>query len=336
MSDNSTESAAPEHVVTDDSAPDEFDHAMDEFASGQTPPADQAAGGNAVDPNETGDHGDAPLGSDQEAGVSSTVAGAAPPAGDQSTDIWANAPAELRQAYQDLARDSQYRLNAVKGRLSAADRELDRLRREQQSRQPEPQLQGKNEPTPEGDRNDPFNPDKLAQLREDYGEVAGPLVDMIEALKGNVDQLRKPVEQIGQERQIAESDAQAQLLASKHPDWQQVTNDDRFLGWYEAQPTFVKAALERNANTIVDGQEASFVLDLFKRDIGIGAQPQPVPAQQETGSTAGRLSDRRQRQLDAARDAASNGGQPAAAGVPDDFDAAMDAYAAKADSARRR
>jgi hypothetical protein len=72
----STESGAQEHV--NDDAPDEFDLAMDSFASGQTPPADQAAGTEAADPNDTGSESGTPPGSGEEAGVSDQTAGAAP------------------------------------------------------------------------------------------------------------------------------------------------------------------------------------------------------------------------------------------------------------------
>ena len=325
----STESNTQEHANGD--APDEFDLAMDSFASGQTPPATTAAGIGAADPNDTGSKDETPPGSDQEAGVIPQAAGAAPPAGDQSNDIWANAPPELRDAYDSLKRDSDYRLSAVKGRLSAADRELARLRSEQ-NRQPDNQQQQGGGPS--SDQADPFNPEKLAQLREEYGEVAGPLVDAIEALKGSVDQMRAPVEQIEHERETAQYDAQVQLLAGKHPDWGTAFKRPEFVGWFEEQPQFIKAAIERNANFIVDGQEAATVLDLFKRDIGAAAPPpQSQTGQQQTDT---RLSDRRARQLDAGRDAASRGGQSAAAGVPDDFDTAMEAYAAQADQGRKR
>jgi hypothetical protein len=325
----STESGAQEHV--NDDAPDEFDLAMDSFASGQTPPADQAAGTEAADPNDTGSESGTPPGSGEEAGVSDQTAGAAPPVGDQSTsDIWANAPAEYREAYEAFKRDSDYRLSATKGRLSAADRELARLRSEQNR---QPGIQQQQDGGKSSNENDPFNPEKLAQLREEYGDVAGPLVDAVEALKGDVDQLRRPVAEMEQGQHMARYQEQVDTLAIKHPDWETAFRHGGFAGWYEQQPQFIRQAIERNANEIVDGQEAALVLDLFKQSIGAGQQP---PLRQEQNDTNARLSDRRARQLDAGRDAASRGGQSAAAGVPDDFDTAMEAYAAQADAGRKR
>ena len=329
MSGLEQESGAPGQAASD--GPDEFDLSMDEFASGKTPPADRAAGDKATDPDDGHkEQGDTPPGS-AEAGASTTAAGAAPLAGDQSDDIWANAPEPLRNAYAAIQRDYEYKLSAAKGRLSAADRELDRLRREQQTRQTEPTgSEGQGGQAANAD--DPFNPQKLAQLREEYGEVAGPLVDMIDALKGKVDQIAQPVQQLQQSQSEAAAIAQVQTLQTRHPDWQQTVSDDRFRGWYEQQPQFIRTAIERNANGIVDGQEAAHVLDLYKQAIGAGSPP--PSQQQDTGQS--RLSDKRQRQLDAARDAASGGGQAATAGIPDDFDAAMDAYAARADARGRR
>lgn len=328
MSGISTES--PQQVIVNDDGPDEFDVAMDAFASGTKPPAD-AMGAGAVDPNGAGNDDDTLPGSDQEAGVSEPAAGAAPPADDQSTtdDIWANAPPELKQAYEASQRDAEYRLNSIKGRLSASDRELARLRAAQQARQPEPSRTGNDN----GGKN-PFDPEAMTKLREEYGEIAGPLLDMMDALRGNVDQLKQPVAVIEQEQQLAQYNQQVEALEAQHPDWQTAFGNEAFPAWLEKQPAMVRSAIERNANSIVDGQEAAYVLDLFKRDIGAGSTPPPPPGQQQQDQN--RLSERRQRQLEAGRDAASRSGQSATSGVPDDFDSAMDAYAAKADAGRKR
>lgn len=330
MSGNSTESATQD-MISDD-GPDEFDVAMDAFASGTEPPADNAAGHGGTDPNEgQGDDTQQP-GSEQEAGVSEPAAGAAPPADSQSTDIWASAPEEYRTAFENYKRDSEYRQSSLKGRLSASDRELARLRASQQTQQPSRQS---GDDSGASDENDPFNPQRMAQLREEYGEVAGPLLDMVDALKGNVDQLRAPVAVIEQEQQLAQYHNQVDALATKHPDWQTAFSNEAFPAWLEQQPALIRTAIERNANTIVDGEEAALVLDLFKRDIGAGQTP-PPPTPQKDQQDQNRLSDRRQKQLEAGRDAAIRGGQAATAGVPDDYEAAQDYYAAKADADRKR
>lgn len=320
-------------AVSTDEGPDEFDLAMDELASGTTPPADDAAGQVAVDPSDDASGGtDLPPGSDAEAGTSGQAAGTEPPAGDQSTDIWANVPEEVRAAHRAALRDQELRYNSVVGRLSAADRQLAQLRREQQP----PAQEGQPQPAPQqqGGGADPFSGDTITRLREDYGEVAGPLVDMIAALKGKVDQLEAPVQQIGQERHAAQLNAQEQFLAGQHADWLEVAKDERFHGWVQTQPRFIQEALNRNANAIVDGQEAARIIGMFKQEIGAGATPPPPPAPAADPAPTPQLDPRRQRQLLNGRDAGKPGA-PVTSGIPDDFDSAMEAYIAKAESAGR-
>ena len=75
----------------------EFDKAVDGFilASEQPSPAD--AGETDQNPDMPGQIVEQP-GSEPEARDSDPVGGEAPPAETQSTDIWANAPAELKAA----------------------------------------------------------------------------------------------------------------------------------------------------------------------------------------------------------------------------------------------
>ena len=180
---------------------------------------------------------------------------------------------------------------------------------------------------------DPFSEEKIKRLREDYGEVAGPLVDMIEALRGKVGQLEPSVQQIGQERHQAALSAQEQLLANEHTDWLDVVKDERFHGWVQTQPRFIQEAIVRNADDIVDGHEAARIIGMYKTEIGAVPVTPPNPTPTPTPTPA--LDAKRQRQLENGRDAGRQGNGPVANGIPDDFDAAMDAYVAKAERAGR-
>lgn len=312
-------------------APDEFDLAMDEFVSGDAPPADVAAGKDVNDPNDAPDPADTPPGSTPEAGQPPQAAGAPPPASEQSTDIWANAPADLREAHQAALRAADDRFNSVRGRLSTADRQLAQLRAQQGRPDPAPVQEGTGQ-QPQGQPENPFKSEAITKLREDYGEVAGPLVDMMEQLYGEVSRLKQPVQQLGQERHEAHLTQQESLLATRHADWQTTVQDPRFGGWVQSQPRFVQEALSRNADNIVDAEEAASVLDMFKVAIGAGATPPPPPPPTPTPDPQVQsLDSRRQRQLDAGKDAGRSGAAPSVSGIPDDFDAAMEAYIAKAD-----
>lgn len=307
-------------------APDEFDLAMEEFASDDTAPADAAAS-VVDDPTAPAPQGDAQPGSTQEAGQPAQAAGATPPASDQSTDIWASAPLELREAHQAAVRDQELRYNSVRGRLSAADRQLAQLRGQQGGSAPQSEGTGQ---APQGQPENPFQSETMTRLREEYGEVAGPLVDMMEQMWGKLSTLEQPVQQLGQERAAAHLNQQEELLSSQHSDWQTVVADERFGGWVTTQPRFVQEALARNADSIVDAEEAASVIGMFKATIGAGATPPPPPPPPPNPQVQN-LDNRRQRQLEAGKDAGHGGAAPMASGIPDDFDTAMDAYIAKAE-----
>ncbi len=313
-----------DQAVTD--GPDEFDLAMDELASGTPPPADKAAG-EMSDPGEPDDKVDTPPSSGQPEERQDPVAGTPPPAGAPSTDIWANAPAELREAYQTAMREADTRFDRLRGKLSTSDRQLAELRASQGRAPAREQEPG---PAPaEQPASDPFESDAIKKLREDYGEVAGPLVDLIQTLSGEIQSLKAPVQQMGQERYQAEIGAQASILADQHPDYEACVNDPRYSEWAESQPQMVRDAIARNAKAIVNGEDAAMVIGMFKASIGAGTPPPPPPPPPPPNPQPSAIEQRRQRQLEAGRDGGQGNAAPASSGVPDDFDSAMDVYMAR-------
>lgn len=310
---------------------DDFDKAFDEIASGNAEaPADEAGDDDEADPVPEAD-GEASPPADQAAGEEANVAGDEPPASaEPSDDIWANAPPELRAAREQELRNINFRLQSANGRVSALHRKLN----EQNAQQPgqdggaAPANAGGGAAQPSGD--DAADP--LAKLVEDYPEIGGPIAEMITGLKEQITQLSQPVASIAEAQQVTEKAKQYGILADRHPDWQQLAQDDRWGGWIETQPRAVQEAFARNVD-VSDGQEAAWVLDLFKRDMGITApapQPAPTPSPSPTPTPAPASADqRRQKQLDAGRDGGSGGGPTVTNDLPDDFDAEFDRIQAK-------
>ena len=306
-------------------ADDEFDAAMAEATADEGAPAPAAADLRTDGPADGTDEPPAPGG--EPAAQAPSAAPNAPNGNPDHSDIWANAPAELRQAYERAQRDAELRLKSIQGRQSAADRELQRLRAEHEELQRRLQAnaggeQGKQGGSADGEPAD----DPYKQLVEDYPEIAGPLVENLKAVQAELNQLKQGVGTFEQERQIAYFQQQQELLTQKQPDWQDVLKDDRFGGWLQEQPKPVQDVFERNSQAIVDGNEAAWLVGQFKTALGIG---QGAPPQQQQAN-------RRAKQLASGRDFSGGSGAPVTDSIPDDFDAAMNAFAEQEDARMRR
>jgi hypothetical protein len=289
-----------------------------------TPADDVAVTGWEGDQQQSADDNPAPA-PDAAADTPSADSNASPQ-GSANDDIWATAPAELREAFEKQQRDWDLRLRSANGRVSAFQRQLAQVQQQptqqpaqqqEPNQQQEPQAQA---PAKSGiDLTDP----KYQQMREDFPEVAGPLLDLVESLASRLDQVGKTAGAFEQQQTSQFLATQEQALAEAHPDWQAAATDDRFTGWLQTQPTAIQEAFARNHNAIVDGKDAALVIGMFKQAVGFGAQQQPTP------TPAPSQDPRRQRQLASGRDAGRTG-PAAASGIADnDFESHMDAAIAK-------
>lgn len=290
-------------AATDDKDGDEGEGSADSSA-----PADEAA---ASEQATDGDDNDA-----SQAGTS-------------DSDIWANAPPELREAHEKAVRDADLRYRSSQGRVSALDRELARLRESQPGRQQQ-QGQGRSEEAGQDADTDKGAPSekesRLAALREEYPDVAEPILDEIAELRTELAKVSKTTGAFEQERNQAELTRQESYLTTQHPDWQEAAQDDRFAGWLDQQPTSLKQAFQRNFHGIVDGADAALVIGKFKADVGFNA-----PGSGEHKDTPGQQSDqqtqRRAKQLQGGRDGGGGKTGPVTSGVPDEFESASNYWA---------
>lgn len=263
------------------------------------------------------------------AGATSPTAAPAPAQATPTNDPWSNADPALREAHQTALRDMQLRLDGARGRASGQERELAQLRQrlaqmEAAGNGSQTQAQDSGDNGSGGQAATSDKAQALATLREEYPEVAAPILDELAELRSLVSRLEAPVSQFQQTQFEAAVSAQEQILDAQHPGWLEmiVSDRERFDGWLQAQPKMFQDAYARNADGIVDGVEAAQVIGKFKADLGITAPSNPAPPSPPPAN------DRRQRQIAAGRDAGRNG--PAAAtGIPDDFDAAFEAFASR-------
>lgn len=235
--------------------------------AGQPSPApSNGQGPTDLLPEDVG-QGDAPPGSPA----------AAKPAGEERPaldELWATAPAPLRETFEAeraarLKAENQVRTQD--GRLSAETRRTLQLQSERDAL-----AQRVNASEPE-EKAPVVDDTARAQLRDEYPDVAGPLLDVIGGLEQTVRSLA--ARDASREEQAAANNqlelqrflaAEEQKLAEQHPDWRDTCATPAFADWAKSQPQFVWDGLQRNGNGIVDATEAAAIVQLYKDANGTG------------------------------------------------------------------
>jgi hypothetical protein len=300
-----------------------FEASFAEFASDAKAPAADAADAGQTDPNAGTKVETPPAPAQPGAGTEIAADDAKAPSTEAApTDIWATADPTYRAAYEAAQRDAEHKLSSEKGRVAALQRQLHGLRQQGGGAQQQEQ-------TPSGLK-DLLETDDIKRFREEYGEVAAPVLKILEAQQAALDRITGSVKQVDQDRNDAFLNSQLDAYAAEHPDWASFAVDDRFRPWLQRQPRHIQEAATRNAQEIVDAAEASDVLSRFKLAHGISGQQQPQQQEPLPPPTA---DARRQKQLEASADVRTKGPE-AAAGVPDEFGSAFVAYSQQAE--RRR
>jgi hypothetical protein len=307
---------------------DGFTDAFNQFAAGKEPPPAPDTGGSDDDGEpgdegpEIGGHAPAPAATETPPpdgtppGDAEPDGGGQPPDGDKAPDLWANAPDDLKAEYQKVLKErdeAQHKAQSDANRVAALSRKLSTLQAPASAPQEAPA-----KPTEAQAALD----DKIKQLREDYGDIADPLIELIEAQKAELKTVRTVLTGLSEERQAQVIASEQQALEARHPDWRDIANSKDFSSWLEVQPDNIQRLA-----TSWDARETSVALTLFKSESGMasgqtdeGGTPKPK-ANAATGA-------RRSQQLDGGRDVGSRPA-PAASDAPEDFDAAFKFYEQK-------
>lgn len=224
-----------------------------------------------------------------------------PPASKEPTDLWKDAPPELRAAHEAEVAAERKRAEAAEnvvkihgGRVTQALRERDAL----QARINE----GTKAPPKEGGESDA---DYRKRMTEEFPDFA-PLFDKLDTANEKIASLETAqTNQASAQTEEALQQQQA-ILEQTHPTYQDdVTHPDdkgkpfedrrpnpAFLEWAVKQPGYVQDTLRANGRTVVDGQSAADILTRYKTETA----PAEDPAKK-------REEERRKEQLDASRNA---------------------------------
>lgn len=242
----------------------------------------------------------------------------------QEKDLWADAKPELKAAYeaaQAQVRKLEQAERSNRGRLSAFQRQINELTRPAAAK-PAAKVEGQSQAEDDGILSGP----EWKEFREDYPAVAGPMAKLIGSLQEKITRQEKELSAIGIERRQSALAEQEKLLVETHPDWTQVTADQSFVEWLNGQPRHIREAAVRNANEIVDAEEAADVVGRFKsfREQQSGGNVQPQPQQTQRQNSNGNANNRtltgkRQLQL-ASATAARSSGHGVANGLAEDGD----------------
>ncbi len=319
----------PNDVTVTDSD-DDFDKHFKEFASGNKPdpvPEEREEGG---EPEGNGPEDDAYAPADEAAtehqpretatsGSAKPEGGAPPPSGEQAPDLWANAPPELiaeRERLQRERDEAQHRANSDANRVAALSRKLQQFTTAQPATAPEAKPEELSEAKKALDA-------KIKDLRENYPEIADPIIEVIEAQRQELQGVRTVLDGMTETQQAQTIEAETHALEARHPDWRDVASSVDWKGWLEVQPDNIQRLA-----TSWDARETSVALSLFKAE-RIEASGQRQEAPPEPAPTADAATGaRRSQQLEGGRDVRSRPA-PAASGPPEDFGAAFEYYAEK-------
>lgn len=333
---------------------DDFDKHFSEFASGQKPAPDEekdkdedaAPDGNGPaedEPSAPADEGKSEEKSDDEPDKAATdeedktddaTSGDAKdkdggkPSG-EAPDKWAGLSDEQKALIEQLEREKEeaiHRASSDANRVAALSRKLHQL----QTAKPSGEKPQSEEPTEAQKALD----SKIKQLKEEYGDIAEPLIELIENQRKELTTVRTQLEGLSEAQQAQVIAVEAAALEERHPDWRNIAVSPDFNGWLQVQPENI----QRLASSW-DARETSVVLTLFKaeRAEATGQGPDASEKKEEPKPKPDAATgEKRSQQLDGGRDVRSRPA-PAASGPPEDFDAAFDFFTKKRQlSANRR
>jgi len=110
--------------------------------------------------------------------------------------------------------------------------------------------------------------EKLQQVREDYPDVAGPLLDELDSVRARLDEQAALADQqqqaLSQENERKAADAHFSRIAEAHPDYAEVTQTSDWALWLDEQGPDVHMWVEQGSSNDVIA-----VLNEFKASMGV-------------------------------------------------------------------
>lgn len=295
-----TEADAPVDPASDDGK--DFDAAFEEFAAADdtepAPEKEEPAG--------------APAPADGPDEPAKTIEEPAAPEG-AAPDIWADATPEQLAAFQAAQQENR----SHRGRASALD-----IREAQIAAAQKPAaVPAAGEPVVE-----PATDEKFETFETEYPEVAGPIKARYDARheqqEAKIAALEQTVAGISTIQANEATGDELAVLEQRHPTWHALTSTPQFETWVNGQPRFVQEGFVRNGTTVVDGEEAASLMDLY-----VDQQKAPTAAAPAAEDKTSGKATRRQRRLDSAVTAEKSQAGPGSGPPEGDYDAAFEHYA---------
>lgn len=318
----------------------EFDDAFDEIAKGETPPDKE--GRDDPPPKEEGDdeQGQSDGADDDQSGEPDNpppAEGADTQADDDqqgrqdgegegeeagtTDDLWANATPEQKAAYEAAerrAKELDHRIKSDDGRVATYQRQVNELQAEiRRLSANKTGADSKDEGTEDLDK-------ELAEVAEEYPEVAQPFLKVINKLSGQLQEVTQHQQRQVEQQTAQQLDQNYSRLVEAHPDFTEYAASGEFQEWVHSQPKYIQDAAYRNAENIIDADEAIALVQQFKQSRETAQDPNPEPASQ--GQDKSNLAAKRQKQLESGASVPSKG-PGAASGPPEDFESAFEYFA---------
>lgn len=208
-----------------------------------------------------------------------------------TTDIWANAPEELRSAFLETksrADRLEHRVKSDEGRISRFQRERDELRK---------QLGAVNSVAEQEDLEAYLASEDWKKVKSEYGDDLKPVFTALETLAARDKANEARLSQLTQARSETTHEQNIDWLNDKAPGWVELFDRPDFDPWLNAQPEGVREMIARNVRGLVDPAEVKVVYDLFSAEIGAQGQAGTAPQ-----TTNGR---KREKQLEGSRSVSS-------------------------------
>ena len=182
----------------------------------------------------------------------------ADPAPESNPDPLASASPEVRKMVEGMQHD----LASARGRISALMK---------QRSQPRSPGAGDADPDPEAAKRS----EELDRAAEEYPDIVQPLVDTVKDLSEKVTAITE-ADEAARADLLAEEN---RILSERHPEGLDVVskNAPAFWAWLDSQPDEVKAVVQANSDTIVDGRGTAEVLTNFKAHLDEQTAPEPEP-----------------------------------------------------------
>lgn len=369
------ESEETKGAGADQTAPDDFDAAWDEYAGGfdgkapsdkdraEPAPADDDPDPAPSDADDGGDDGSQDQGRAEDATGGDTPSQNTDGSGPQDAtqgqgnDPFASLPSEARAEVDRMRQENRRH----RGNQAALQRELDRIRRQypDTSKQASGKTDGGQgrkgtDDQPPADGQDPLDSDDWKKLRDEYPEVTGPLERQFQAMRSQLDELKQGMTGVTGHVQEQTLQRNYETVAAQHEDFARFTTApegdpwaqtyaEALESWAAEQLPEVQQVIERNADDVVEPEKVDRILTQFKqssiyqRYLGQSDGQKAADKTEPSADQAGKSDDTSSRRRRRMDSAPSVGGKGpgAATGAPDDYDNAFDHFAKQIEGARR-